>query len=59
MSTLTQIVIMHHLQARAMARKTFRCKPCTGVESTRELKRIGNKFTTRVEKRLRNLEYKI
>lgn len=57
MSSLIQIVMAHHSQAAHMARKTFRCQPCTSVSSgIEELKRHGNKFTTRVEKRLRKLE---
>lgn len=49
MSTLAQIVIAHHTQAAHMASRQ-------GDYSVDNLRRIGNRFTTRVEKRLRRLE---
>lgn len=58
MSNLYQIVIAHHQQAGHIARKTLRQRgiPSLGLEGIKELKRVGRKFTTRVERRLRKLE---
>lgn len=60
MSSLHQIVIAHHDQARDMASKTFRARRVEDAgfygDSVNEFKKHGRKFTTRVEKRLRKIE---
>lgn len=60
MSSLYQIVIVHHDQARHMARRTQRQRAWKDHDlypsCVDELRRVGRKFTTRVEKRLRRLE---
>lgn len=55
MSSLDQLVIAHHLQAFYIARKTLRQRPYAGTDGLDELRKVGRKFTTRVEKRLRKL----
>ena len=57
-STLDSLVEAHHLQAGAMARRTFRVMTFSDAQSINvtELKRVGRKFTTKVERRLRKLE---
>lgn len=56
-STLEQLIMRHHAQARDMVIKTIdadRGLPYQGA--VEELKRVGRKFTTRVERRLLKME---
>lgn len=54
MTTLNKLVTIHHDQARHIARQTFAQDPSRNV--VQELKRVGSRFTTRVERRLRKME---
>lgn len=53
-STLNQLVLAHHQQAYHIAKHTFWCNPTT--KPVTELKKVGKRFTTHVERRLRKLE---
>ena len=55
--SIDAIILIHHVEAAKIANKTARCwRGDEGFDWIRELKKVGNKFTTRVEKRLRKLE---
>lgn len=58
MSSLAHLIIAHHQQASHMTRHTLRQRAGSAGYPSRldELRKVGRKFTTRVEKRLRKLE---
>lgn len=58
MSTLHQLIMAHHEQARHICRRKHSAQRGTGrrVDTVKDLKRVGNRFTTRVEKRLADIE---